>query len=103
MYAKPTSWKAIRPSPGGRTLAPGASRTSSVSSTTSKIRSPDAVARWACPIHMPSIRSGMTSIRTRTLKAKNEFRASSPLATIRPPYSSTVAWAMSGRNESSGT
>ena len=63
----------------------GASVTSSVSSITSKIRSPDAVARCACPIHMPSIRSGMTSISTSTLKAKNELSASSPLATIRPP------------------
>jgi two-component sensor histidine kinase len=29
-----------------------------------KIRSPDAVARWDCPIHMPSIRSGMISMVT---------------------------------------
>ena len=41
------------------------------SSITSKIRSPDAVARCAWPIHMPSIRSGMTSMSTSTLNAKN--------------------------------
>ena len=45
--------------------ASGRSATSSGSSRTSKIRSPDAVARCAWPIHMPSMRSGMTSMSTR--------------------------------------
>ena len=40
-----------------------------------KIRSPEAVARCAWPIHMPSIRSGMTS------KASNRLNATkSPIA-----------------------
>ena len=48
----------------GRQLArrPGASRISSGSSMIWKIRSPDAVARWPSPIHIPSIRSGKTTI-----------------------------------------
>ena len=48
----------------GRQLdAPGSwLATSSGSSSTWKIRSPAAVARCAWPIHMPSERSGMTSI-----------------------------------------
>ena len=50
--------------------ASGASATSSGSSRISKIRSPAAIARCACPIHMPSIRSGMTSIASRRLKAE---------------------------------
>ena len=44
--------------PGGSSIAPGRSATSSGSSITWKMRSPDAVARCACPIHMPSERSG---------------------------------------------
>ncbi len=39
----------------------------------SKIRSPDAVARCAWPIHMPSIRNGMTSMSTRMLNEKNDW------------------------------
>ena len=48
----------------GRQVASGAARRaiSSGSSITSKIRSPAAVARCAWPIHMPSARSGITSM-----------------------------------------
>ena len=70
---------------------------------TSKIRSPEAVARCDCPIHMPSIRSGCTSMTTRTLKKMNEPSVRSPFTTIRPPTSSTIACATSGRKDSSGT
>ena len=70
---------------------------------TSKIRSPDAVARWDWPTHIPSMRSGMTSITTRMLKKKNDPKSSVPFATIRPPTSRTPACMISGRNESSGT
>ena len=56
--------------PAGSSAASGASRMSSGSSMISKMRSPEAVARWAWPIHMPSIRSGMTSISVSTLKKK---------------------------------
>ncbi len=42
--------------------APGWSATSSGSSSTWKMRSPEAVARCAWPTHIPSERSGMTSI-----------------------------------------
>ena len=40
-------------------------RISSGSSMTWKIRSPDAVARWAWPISVPSMRSGITSVGDR--------------------------------------
>ena len=70
---------------------------------TSKIRSPDAVARCDWPIHMPSIRSGITSITTSTLKKKKVPMSSVPFATIRPPASRTPACMISGRNERSGT
>ena len=48
--------------PAGRTIAAGRSATSSGSSITWKIRSPDAVARCAWPIHMPRERNGTTSM-----------------------------------------
>ncbi len=47
--------RAARPPPGRRRISSG-------SSITWKIRSPDAVARWPSPIHIPSIRSGKMSI-----------------------------------------
>ena len=61
--------------------ASGASATSSGSSITSKNRSPDAVARCAWPIHMPSIRSGITSIIRSRLKAKKPPIVRSPWTT----------------------
>ena len=76
---------------------------SSGSSITWKIRSPDAVARCAWPIHMPSIRSGITSISTSTLNWMNAPSESDPDTTMRPPTSSTAACAISGRNAIIGT
>ncbi len=67
------------------------------------MRSPAAVARCAWPIHMPSMRSGITSISTRKLKKKKSVKLSWPLTTMRPPTRITAACAMSGRNESTGT
>ena len=61
------------------------------------MRRPAAIARCACPIHIPSIRSGMTSIASRRLKVKNAPSESEPEITIRPAAKSTRAWAMSGR------
>ena len=53
----------MRPCAGGQLARVRAGRAiSSGSSITSKMRSPDAVARCAWPIHMPSMRSGMTSM-----------------------------------------
>ena len=68
-----------------------------------KIRSPDAVARCAWPIHMPSMRSGITSMSTRTLNWMNAPIDSVPFTTMRPPTSSTAAWASSGRKAIIGT
>ena len=51
-----------RPGPAAASPAPGRSAISSGSSIISKIRSPEAVARCAWPIHMPSARSGITSM-----------------------------------------
>ena len=62
MYSKLTPSSRNSPPPAGRSTADGLSAISSGSSMTWKIRSPDAVARWACPTHMPSDRSGMTSM-----------------------------------------
>ena len=49
---------------GASGSASGRSAISSRSSRISKTRSPEAIARCDMPIHMPSIRSGMISIRT---------------------------------------
>ena len=62
-----------------------------------------AIARCAWPIHIPSMRSGMTSIASRRLNAKNAPSESEPEITMRPATSSTSACATSGRNVSSGT
>ena len=67
------------------------------------MRSPDAVARCAWPIHMPSMRSGMISITTKRLNSMNVPSVSDPFATMRPPTSSTTACAISGTNASTGT
>ena len=73
------------------------------SSMTSKIRSPEAVARCIWPIHMPSMRNGMTSMTTKMLNETNWPNESEPFATMRPPRSSTAACARSGRKDSRGT
>ena len=62
MYSNDTPSKRTLPGPGGSSIAPSESATFWGSSITSKIRSPDAVARCAWPIHMPSERSGSTSM-----------------------------------------
>ena len=82
--------KRIAPGPAGSSTAPGRSSTPSGSSITSKIRSPDAVARCAWPIHMPRLRSGTISIASSRLKTKNSLSVSEPLTTIRPAASSTA-------------
>ncbi len=92
----------ITPGPGGSAAAPGRSVISSGSSSTSKIRSPDAVARCAWPIHMPSARSGSTSIARKRKIAVKLPAVRLPSATMRAPISSTAACATDGRNDSSG-
>ena len=67
------------------------------------MRSPAAVARWACPTHMPSMRSGITSMASRRLNAKKSPIESEPETTIRPASRSTAACATSGRNVRRGT
>ena len=42
------------------------------------------MARWACPIHMPSIRNGITSMASRRLKAKNAPSEREPEMTMPP-------------------
>ena len=64
---------------GGSSRASGASRMSSGSSITWKMRSPEAVARCAWPIHMPSARSGSTSIARKRLNATKSPSESVPL------------------------
>ena len=93
------------PSPGGSGARVRARRaTSSGSSITSKIRSPDAVARCAWPIHMPSMRSGMTSISDEQVEGEEvaELRARRRRPSARR-RAGRAACASSGRNESSGT
>ena len=89
--------------PGGELGCARAIRDSSGSSRISKIRLPAAIARWAWPIHIPSIRSGMTSIASNRLNVKKAPRESEPEITIRPAASSTNACATSGRKVRSGT
>ena len=67
------------------------------------MRSPAAMARCAWPIHMPSIRSGMTSMASSRLKAKKAPSESEPEMTMRPAASSTSACASGGKNVRSGT
>ena len=67
------------------------------------MRSPDATARTACPIHIPSMRSGMTSIARRRLKATKLPGDSDPDTTMRPATRSTAAWATIGMKVSRGT
>ena len=99
-----TSRYSMRPGPGGSSTAPGRSATSSGSSMISKIRSPDAVARCAWPIHMPSMRSGIDEHQHEDVEREERaVRRACPAITMRPPTSSTAACASSGRNESSGT
>ena len=62
------------------------------------MRSPDAVARWAWPIHMPSMRSGIDQHHEyRTLKVKNSPSRELSAATIRPPSSNTRPAPRAGR------
>jgi hypothetical protein len=67
----------------------------------------DALARRGRPLsladHIPSMRSGMTSIASRRLKVKKAPSDSEPETTMRPAASSTSACAMSGRNVRRGT
>ena len=55
------------------------------------MRRPAAIARCACPIHIPSIRSGITSMASRRLKLKNAPSESEPEMTIRPAANNTSA------------
>ena len=68
------------------------------------MRSPEAVARWAWPIHMPSIRSGATSMFRSRLngeeRAEAERAGDDHVARRR---AAPRAWASIGRKESSGT
>ena len=63
-----------RPGRPASSTAPGRSSTPSGSSITSKIRSPDAVARCAWPTHIPRLRSGTISIASSRLKTKNPLQ-----------------------------
>ena len=71
--------------------ASGRSAISSGSSITWKIRSPDAVARCAWPIHMPSERSGMISIAEVEVERDEAADASARRSsTMRAPTSRTA-------------
>ena len=66
------------------------------------MRAPLATARCAWPIHMPSMRSGNTSIPSSRVKVTKSPSVMRPETTARPPMRSTAATASVGRNSSSG-